>query len=367
MEVMDENGNGSALDEDDHGEIGGTPPSLKETADAAVADLVPQRSKRQYEKAFNDFQAWCSARGVRNGYLSENIVIAYLGELSSRYAPSTLWSIFSMLKSTLLVHSGKDIKGFEKVHAFLKRKSGNFTAKKSEVFSRENIMEFLSRAPDDQYLAVKLAMLFGIFGACRKGELAKMKVNDITDHDDHLFIRVPETKTGVPRTFVVVGHTDPVYNALLCYRKYVALRPSFSVDNPIQYRFFLKYGSGKCSRQPIGAHTFGKMPSEVATFLKLNNPLRFTGHALRRSAATLLADKGIDIVNLKRFGGWKSDSVAEGYIGDSKQNKRKLAETMLADHDKESNSNNKENLEGKINFSNCINCTFNIAINNDKQ
>jgi len=40
------------------------------------------------------------------------------------------------------------------------------------------------------------------------------------------------------------------------------------------------------------------------------------------------------MVNLKRFGGWKSDSVAEGYIADSKENKRKLADRIQGESKK---------------------------------
>jgi len=44
----------------------------------------------------------------------------------------------------------------------------------------------------------------------------------------------------------------------------------------------------------------------------------YTVHAFRRSAATNLADAGVSFVNLKRHGQWKSDSVIEGYIANSK-------------------------------------------------
>jgi len=43
----------------------------------------------------------------------------------------------------------------------------------------------------------------------------------------------------------------------------------------------------------------------------------YTGHCLRRSAATNLADCGVSFVNLKRHGQWKSESVVECYIANS--------------------------------------------------
>ncbi|KAJ8910211.1 hypothetical protein NQ315_014502 [Exocentrus adspersus] len=44
---------------------------------------------------------------------------------------------------------------------------------------------------------------------------------------------------------------------------------------------------------------------------------------------TLLANKGEDILGLKRHGGWKSSSTAEGYIEDSIENKIKFAKKIL--------------------------------------
>lgn len=353
----------------------GTPPDLKEAADAASADLIPSASRRQYEKAYNDFRSWCKSKNVADGYISENVLVSYLEHLSGRYSPSTLWSIFSMLKATLLRYDGKDVRSYERVQLLLKRKSAHYKTKKSEVFSKENITEFLRRADDDVFLDIKVAVLLGIFGACRKGELTSMKTKDITDYGDHLFVRIPVTKTGVERSFIVVGHVDPALDALAYFRKYVALRPTFTEDHPHKSRFFLQYRKGKCSRQPIGSNTFGKMPSRVATFLKLENVQRYTGHALRRTGTTWLADTGIDKVNLKRYGAWKSDQVVEGYIADSKTNKRKLAEKLNGNDDGNNKRNGtipqmitNENIDPNTIFSNCnnINCHINVIIQNSK-
>jgi hypothetical protein len=45
-------------------------------------------------------------------------------------------------------------------------------------------------------------------------------------------------------------------------------------------------------------------------------------------SATLLADSGGDITDLKRHGGWRSGTMAEGYIEDNIQNKLKIAEKI---------------------------------------
>jgi len=163
-----------------------------------------------------------------------------------------------MIRSTMLAYHGKDIKQYEKVQIFLKQKSSKHKPKKSEVFSKENILEFLKTADDNNYLHFKVAVLFGLFGACRIGELTAMNIEDITNYGDHLLIKIPHTKTGIEKKFVVVGNSELVYNALPYYENYMAARPVFSSEDIHKNRFFLKYSNGKCTRLPIGMNWFGK-------------------------------------------------------------------------------------------------------------
>jgi integrase len=136
-----------------------------------------------------------------------------------------------------------------------------------------------------------------------------MTVHDVKNRGDVIIILIPNTKTKHPRSSCV---TEPLWLNII--RKYVSLRPS---GMPLD-RFFLCYKKkNKCIRQPVGIHSFGDMPSKIATFLKLENPKQYTGHCFRRSSATVLAGHGADITTIKRHGGWRSTAVAETYIEDS--------------------------------------------------
>ena len=61
-------------------------------------------------------------------------------------------------------------------------------------------------------------------------------------------------------------------------------------------------------------------------------------YCFRRTSATLLVNNGADL-QLKRIGGLKSSSVAEGYIDQSKENQAKTA-NMLFNLPTASNSKN---------------------------
>ncbi|KAJ8959726.1 hypothetical protein NQ317_005984 [Molorchus minor] len=50
---------------------------------------------------------------------------------------------------------------------------------------------------------------------------------------------------------------------------------------------------------------------------------------LTKILATLLADAGVDITTIKRHAGWKSTTVAEGYVENSIENKTKIANQVL--------------------------------------
>ena len=72
-----------------------------------------------------------------------------------------------------------------------------------------------------------------------------------------------------------------------------------------------------CRKTVIGPRAVSKFVNICCEILH-RDPVEYTGHAFRHSAATNLADAGVSFVNLKRHGQWKSDSVAEGYIANSK-------------------------------------------------
>lgn len=119
-----------------------------------------------------------------------------------------------------------------------------------------------------------------------------------------LVIKIPNSKTNIERTFIVIGE-----NNISLYRIYFSLCPT----NSPHRKWFVYYKNGKCTH-PIAIHTFGNV---AAKKLKLPLPKEYTGHFLRRSSATSLADYGGSITNLKIHRGWESISVTEGYVESS--------------------------------------------------
>lgn len=289
------------------------PEELQELAAEAQMSLLPSKSRDRYLQTLNNFKNWADEKKVSNW--TETVMLAYFQGLESSLASSTLWSTFSMLKATILAERNVDIGKYPKLVAFLKRKNEGYKAKKASVFTPQEIEQFLREAPDDNFLATKVACVLGVAGACRRVEMEKLTVENVQKQGDIILVKIMNTKNRIDRKFTVDG------NFLNIVERYINLRPKdISTD-----RFFINFQRGKCTKQPIGKNKFGAMPKEIALFLQLENPERYTGHSFRRTSATIAAEAGADLVTLKRLGGWKSSNVAEGYIEDTMAGKRKIA------------------------------------------
>lgn len=112
-------------------------------------------------------------------------------------------------------------------------------------------------------------MIFGVFGACRTDELTKIMTSHVKFHPEIrlLIVQVRETKTGVNRSFMISEEYFDIVH------KYYKLRPS----KVLSARFFIRYDKGRCTSQVIGHHKFSKMPSDIAQYLRLEEPKRYTG------------------------------------------------------------------------------------------
>jgi hypothetical protein len=114
-----------------------TPPELREVAEGTLSNLLPTKSREVYEKEFPNFEAWCRENKVQN--ISDNVLIAYFDMQSKTKKSSTLWSIYSMLRSCLNIYKNVDISRYAKLQAFLK-KQGELSTKKIQNFGSRRYM-----------------------------------------------------------------------------------------------------------------------------------------------------------------------------------------------------------------------------------
>ncbi|KAK5639943.1 hypothetical protein RI129_010754 [Pyrocoelia pectoralis] len=250
----------------------------------------------------------------------ETVFLAYIQEMSETYSPSSLWTKWSMLKSMVNILEKRDTTKFNEVEAFLKRMSKDYKPKKSALLSPKDVIRFLKDAPNEIHLLHKVVLIMGYFGGCRSQELVNMKIADIDDRDSVIIVNVPESKTRTSKKFAVVDEKE--FSTLPLLRRYMSLRPK-GIE-----RFFLSFRQNKCTSQPIGKNMFGKIPGKIAMYLGLPNPSSYTGHCLRHTSATALVNGGASMTKLKRHGGWRSSTAAEGYLEDSIELRNKTARML---------------------------------------
>ncbi|KAJ8967350.1 hypothetical protein NQ317_008716 [Molorchus minor] len=129
------------------------PPEIREKSLETTFEILPQKSVEKYNRQYEIFMEWCKKHGI-NKY-SEN---------------------------------GQKIRKILQIENIDKRV-------KSTVF--------LSSADDKEFLTIKVGLILGIAGACQTDELVNLTVDDIEDVGSSLIVKIPNTKTKIPRIFVV--------------------------------------------------------------------------------------------------------------------------------------------------------------------
>ncbi|KAJ8975754.1 hypothetical protein NQ317_008109 [Molorchus minor] len=106
------------------------------------------------------------------------------------------------------------------------------------------------------------------------------------------FKTIPETKTNKKRIFTITDEIIENVNALQLIKNYRNLRPPHVCQT-----CFINY------RHENGHHKLLEC-IHLAKYHHLPNANSYTGHAFRRSSASLLVEAGADILMLKNDGGW---------------------------------------------------------------
>jgi hypothetical protein len=83
-------------------------------------------------------------------------MLAYFMQRSKLLKPSTMWSEYSKLRTTIYLNKKVDISKFNNLIAFLKRQSEGYRGKKSKVFTKDEVHAFLKETNDETYLMLKV-------------------------------------------------------------------------------------------------------------------------------------------------------------------------------------------------------------------
>jgi hypothetical protein len=135
-----------------------TPAHIKEAAEMAINNSLPQKSMKRNWQEYDIFMKWAEDNDVT--IYNEYVLLAYFQAKFQNLKLSTLWSIYSMLKSTLNIKQNINIENYSKLIAFLKRTKDGYVAKKSRILEIE---KFINDAPYETYLLMKVSVLMLVF------------------------------------------------------------------------------------------------------------------------------------------------------------------------------------------------------------
>lgn len=272
---------------------------IEETAAQVHDGLLPEKSRDLYMAIYQNFIKWKKSQGFVE--INEDVILRFLSVLAKTFSPISVVAKYTMLKKSLLIYHNIDSSRYRAVKTFLKRNKDGYVPKKSKTFTEEDIGRFMTEAPDQDYLGVKAVAIMAISGMLSREEIYKVRTSDLSFKDSSLFVKILKSRTKISSKFAITG------TFFEKFKKYYDLRPKDYVSDKV----FINYQQGKCYRKRMGAHTIGHAPKEIATFLNLESPELYTGHAFKRSSATIIVNSAGGLMHLKRSERWQSTTMAE--------------------------------------------------------
>lgn len=168
---------------------------------------------------------------------------------------------------------------------------------RSRFLTVKEMNHLLEAATRSKALYLKPMLVLALNTAMRKGEILNLRWEDVDF--ERSVIKVIKTKNAQPRE---VPMTDSLFNTLLDWRQ----------SNPSSDYVFVKRNG-----QPLKF-----IEGSFVAALKRAGIRDFRFHDLRHTAASYMHMAGLDILDIKEIGGWKSMKMVARYSHISDEHKR---------------------------------------------
>lgn len=292
-----------------------------------IAEIGPQKSKDRYDKAWNDFLAFC-----KTSTPGENDYLQYFDFLKTAkgYKASSIWSEYSKLNSSHFIKLGSKLQQWPRVSALLKSYMAGYERKKARAFSHEELMSFFGSGSSTStcWKLKKCAAAISYCGGLRCCELRSLMCEDLTESQEGWWISYyPGKARGeVSRSRFLVPF-DSKDNLGSHVTKYMNCLKEHNICSEDLFKTVILKTDNLIPR-PMGKNTLAKIGSDIANHLHLDNPEEYTGHCFRRTAAKRAADQGANLVQLKRHFHWSGQNVAMRYIDESSHHSTYMAKLI---------------------------------------
>ncbi len=287
------------------------------THDAEAAKGYAERSLSEatrdaYQSDIGIFKSWCEARGVVPAPARPEVVASFAAwQADSGLKPST---ISRRLAAIRMLHRASGLEtptNSEIVAATVRgiRREHHAPPAKKTAATSQVVLAMLDHVGDDMKgLRDRAILTFGFATACRRSELAALRVEDIREVNQGLIVRIARSKTDQ----LGQGHEIAVPRGLrACPVR--ALRTWLDAagieDGPL-FRRVLK--GGRVTEDAISPRTVASVVKNYAALAGLDGD--FAGHSLRSGFATSAAANGAKLFRLMDQTRHRSVETVRGYV-----------------------------------------------------
>lgn len=120
---------------------------------------LPDKSADRYMLVYKTYKEWLEKNKNSCSESQETNLIVYFSELKLKVKPPTLWSVYSMLRSTLSTHDSINISNFCNLKQCIKNNGKGYVPKKSPILRWDHIKKFMEEASDSIYLVAKVIII----------------------------------------------------------------------------------------------------------------------------------------------------------------------------------------------------------------
>jgi integrase len=304
---------------------------------------IPPNTLAAYAWQWHLFRRWCEeysglpGKGRTFAPASEHTMIEYIHtwedrpihrrchvpQCGHRPAPSTLWIWYSAVRfyhgmgtPPLPWEGGKKLALAMKAYGEDMREAGWKPVKAPRLYDPE-IMAMVDAfdLENPKHLRDRALVLTNLYTAARASDLSTYRIDDVTRMPKGLQLSLNLSKTNksggrrgeIRRIFY--DHKKPAYCGVTAVTEWRAWLAGQGITQGALFRPFNKYG--QLVRGAPDAITYRMSPSKCTLAVKLaairaglENADEVTCHALRRSQATRLRERGVDPIEIARAHGW---------------------------------------------------------------
>ena len=318
-------------------------PELKDLASTLPSIVLQGKAPatiKKYGGAFGRWKRWVAGRPEVSVLPAKPIHVAlylsYLAQVAKTPAP--LEEAVNALSWVHRMATVEDITAHplvQQVLAGAKRLLAHKTVKK-EPITVEHLQSMVEKfGGKEAGLADVRALTFcllGFAGFLRFDELSRLRLCDISLHQEHMELFIESSKTDQLRqgAVVVIARTGTNLCPVAMLERYMAMAALLPGESDsFLFRGITQTKNGSKLREKGGLSYTTVREAVLAKLEAIGLDKRQYGlHSLRAGGASAAANAGVPDRMFKRHGRWRSENAKDGYVKDSLDNRLQVSKKI---------------------------------------